>query len=1040
MNIFYFIVLVGFAYNSNSDADAVKGTITLLSDSFLSGGQWTGNDLPLLLTGQAKQVNPEINATRLKTLIWAVTSLLENNTALAVCDREKKEELEEKGERRNLSPEIISKIISFQTKQRGTEEIPYLLEIADTQHSNRSHLGESTTTKISGGYETLRADHILEYSAHAVCFRNMSHMTERNEREKEEVKLEIYRRELWRRLYSGPETLMAELIQYAEITIHACYPKRLSDGYDTLRADHILEYSAHAVCFRERENGDRVMNVGMNEGRKKLKIYQRDMETNPFHEPLTLMERPILELDGWNLLILANSEIRLRNNLRADQWKHSALAVCFLFIGKGIVVNPQSKRLSLETNIIVTNHRGYNVFDTLISEIVLYLSKETPWFHQSQTRAQRRRKIHSKIYQRLVYQGRKKFVDSKNFRVLLILHHLSLYVEPRYLLTTKICCLAKLILSTDLIRVEIFLAKLVLQLIETKEEKEIRLTYQIFVRNVDGRTMTLDVRADETIQSLLERIREKDTSLPSHLRLNNGPKPIQAHFTLQDLQIQQGATLEINLSHPGGVKTRAEIAAEQKILQERNEQLQKELEESERLEAIEKEKAEREKAEKEKANREKLERERELQRIRDTRREEARARTVSAADLEDAIEEMNDRLNDKPSRREVEALIQEPVANLESKFVSYFKDLEILVESLQDRVKRKEKIAENQEEVIQDLYAEIKELKKALRDKEGVKPDEKSKSIQPMTKLNIATYAKDKDWAEWKRDFEFEALVGTWSEPQKLSNLMYYLSEDIRKNCKQMTKEQIQNYDEVIKLLEANYGNVKKKSRLEYERDFLDLAMLPTTPVSNFMLTIQETAKLAEIIDDTRIVERFTEGLRPKEVLSATRRVVKEKGYKTSDEVLAVALEEQKKYLEEKQLLGQEERSRDTTSKIRKCKTCETKLEKTDFLFCKSCKEAHQKEKGDKQKKNDSKKPTDKEREAEVLKNKPHLALKHEELRAQDRCFYCAEKLADHSTRSCRDKYPDQRPYQVREKLKKGIDVPEAKNETSQATPRASGS
>jgi hypothetical protein len=66
--------------------------------------------------------------------------------------------------------------------------------------------------------------------------------------------------------------------------------------------------------------------------------------------------------------------------------------------------------------------------------------------------------------------------------------------------------------------------------------------------------------------------------------------------------------------------------------------------------------------------------------------------------------------------------------------------------------------------------------------------------------------------------------------------------------------------------------------------------------------------------------------------------------------------------------------------------------------------------------------------------------LKHEELRAQDRCFYCAEKLADHSTRSCRDKYPDQRPYQVREKLKKGIEVPEAKNETSQGPQRASGS
>ena len=65
--------------------------------------------------------------------------------------------------------------------------------------------------------------------------------------------------------------------------------------------------------------------------------------------------------------------------------------------------------------------------------------------------------------------------------------------------------------------------------------------------------------------------------------------------------------------------------------------------------------------------------------------------------------------------------------------------------------------------------------------------------------------------------------------------------------------------------------------------------------------------------------------------------------------------------------------------------------------------------------------------------------FEHEELRDQERCFFCTEKFSEHSTRSCRDKYPDLRPYLVREKLRKCIEVPESKNEGDSRTQRASG-
>ena len=143
MNIVYFIVLVVLAYKSNSGAQTDEDTITLPSDSILSGGQWTGYDLPLLLQGQWKHVNP-VNAIKLKTLIWAVTSLLENNIALAVCDREKKDALEEMKERKNQTSKTVSKIIYFRTKQRGTDQIPDALKLEETQYPFRNHVAVLT--------------------------------------------------------------------------------------------------------------------------------------------------------------------------------------------------------------------------------------------------------------------------------------------------------------------------------------------------------------------------------------------------------------------------------------------------------------------------------------------------------------------------------------------------------------------------------------------------------------------------------------------------------------------------------------------------------------------------------------------------------------------------------------------------------------------------------------------------------------------------------------------------------------------------------
>lgn len=127
MYIVYLLVLVGIIVDSNSDLNAESEAISLPRDRLLSGGQSSGYDLPrLFLTGQeVVPVNPVVDAQiTLQTLIWAVTSLLENNTALAAGDRDNEDERIMK---RDLNQKIILKINPYQTKQRGTDERPTLL-------------------------------------------------------------------------------------------------------------------------------------------------------------------------------------------------------------------------------------------------------------------------------------------------------------------------------------------------------------------------------------------------------------------------------------------------------------------------------------------------------------------------------------------------------------------------------------------------------------------------------------------------------------------------------------------------------------------------------------------------------------------------------------------------------------------------------------------------------------------------------------------------------------------------------------------------
>ncbi|PVF91652.1 polyubiquitin, partial [Serendipita vermifera] len=69
--------------------------------------------------------------------------------------------------------------------------------------------------------------------------------------------------------------------------------------------------------------------------------------------------------------------------------------------------------------------------------------------------------------------------------------------------------------------------------------------FQIFVRNLNGRTMTISVKADETVESLRRKVEDK-TDIPAETqRLLYAGKQLVPGRVLSDYNIQKMSTVEL---------------------------------------------------------------------------------------------------------------------------------------------------------------------------------------------------------------------------------------------------------------------------------------------------------------------------------------------------------------------------------------------------------------------------------------------------------------------------------------------------------------